>query len=64
MAQEIIMADLETEIRPTTITKKMEILGEIRLARKRYRRDISPVEASIPAREIQGTVKFIKRGRR
>jgi hypothetical protein len=60
----MIMADLETETRPTTIIKEMETLGETRLARKRHRRDISPVEASTPAREIQGAVKLAKRGRR
>jgi hypothetical protein len=52
MAQEIMMADLETEIRPITITKEMETLGEIRLAKKRYRKDISLVETFTLAREI------------
>jgi hypothetical protein len=47
MTQKIIIADLKTEIRPITITKEIETLGETRLARKRYKRDISPVKASI-----------------
>jgi hypothetical protein len=58
------MADLKTEIRLTTITKEMKTLGKIRLARKRHKKNISPIKASIPAREIQGAVKFTKKDRR
>jgi hypothetical protein len=52
MAQEIIITDLKAEIGSIITIEEVEILKEIKSARKRHKRDILFIEASTQAREI------------